>query len=554
MAGRIDARALKSALHDGGEIALLDAREEVPFDARHLLMASCVPLSRLEMLVDEMVPRRSTRVVWCDDGDGLADRAASRMAALGWTDVSVLEGGIASWEAAGFRLYRGVHVPSKAFAEVVEHEAGTPWITAEQLKAMQDSGADIALFDSRSYEEYHDNSIPGAISVPGAELVHRFADMVPSPDTFVVVNCGGRTRSIIGAQSLIDAGVPNKVVSLQNGTQAWHLAGYQVLKGATAQPPAVSGAGRAASRAAAARVAARSGIRTIDMATLERWRAETERTLYVFDVRTPAEYAAGHVPGVKHIAGGQLVQETDRHAATWGARIVLVDDDGVRATMTAHWMQQMGWEVAVMTLDALGAARATGAHAPRVLGLDGASVTSIDAAALHARLQAGGAVVVDVDWSRGFIAGHIPGAWYAIRALSRGVRRSADDGGDRVHVVRRCARTACGSRVEWSCARPGAGAVRWHGGVGRRGVWAGTWCDAHGERTGGRTAACARTGRQRRGRDAGVSDVGDRAGEPDGNGRRPAVQGGGREAAMSTEHTPLPISTGARPSVSGYRT
>ena len=156
----IDARTLKAHLHDGGEIALLDAREEVPFDARHLLMAACVPLSRLEMLVDDMVPRRSTRVVWCDAGEGLAERAAARMAALGYTDVSVLAGGIAAWEAAGYRLYSGVHVPSKAFAEVVEHEAGTPWITAEQLKALLDSGADIALFDSRSYEEYHDNSIP----------------------------------------------------------------------------------------------------------------------------------------------------------------------------------------------------------------------------------------------------------------------------------------------------------------------------------------------------------------------------------------------------------
>ena len=240
MPEQIDARTLKTRLHDGGEIALLDAREEVPFDARHLLMAACVPLSRLEMLVDDMVPRRSTRVVWCDGGEGLAERAASRMAALGYTDVSVLAGGVGAWEAAGYRVYSGVHVPSKAFAEVVEHEAGTPWIDAEQLKALLDSGADIALFDSRSYEEYHDNSIPGAISVPGAELVYRFADLVPSPDTTVIVNCGGRTRSIIGAQSLIDAGVPNKVVSLKNGTQAWHLAGFQVLKGATAQPPAVS--------------------------------------------------------------------------------------------------------------------------------------------------------------------------------------------------------------------------------------------------------------------------------------------------------------------------
>ncbi len=417
MVRQIDAHVLKRHLHDGGEIALLDAREEVPFDARHLLMAACVPLSRLEMLVDEMVPRRSVRVVWCDDGEGLAERAASRMAALGYADVSVLRGGVAAWQAAGFRLYSGVHVPSKAFAEVVEHQAGTPWITAEQLKDLLDSRADIALFDSRSYDEYHDNSIPGAISVPGAELVYRFADLVPSPDTTVIVNCGGRTRSIIGAQSLIDAGVPNKVVSLQNGTQAWHLAGFQVLKGATAQPPAVSDAGRAAACAAAARVAQRFGIGTIDLATLERWRAAAAtRSLYVFDVRTPAEYAAGHVPGMQHVAGGQLVQETDRHAATWGARVVLVDDDGVRATMTAHWMQQMGWDIAVLSLDMRAVGTATGAYVPRVLGVDNMSVRSIDAAALHARLQAGTAVVVDLDWSRGFVAGHIPGAWYAIRA------------------------------------------------------------------------------------------------------------------------------------------
>jgi rhodanese-related sulfurtransferase len=416
MVNQLDARTLKARLHDGGEIALLDAREEVPFDARHLLMAACVPLSRMEMMVDDLVPRRSTRVVWCDDGEGLAERAASRMAALGYTDMAVLTGGIAAWEAAGYRLYSGVHVPSKAFAEVVEHEAGTPWITAGQLKALLDSEADIALFDSRSYEEYHDNSIPGAISVPGAELLYRFADLVPSPDTTVVVNCGGRTRSIIGAQSLIDAGVPNKVVSLQNGTQAWHLSGLQVLKGATAQPPAVSDTGRAAARAAAAGVARRSGIGTIDAATLQRWRTETARSLYVFDVRTPAEYAAGHVPGMKHIAGGQLVQETDRHAATWGARIVLVDDDGVRATMTAHWMQQMGWDVAVMTLDMRSVGTTTGPYVPRVLGLDDVSVPAIEAAALHARLQAASTVVVDLDWSRGFIAGHIPGAWFAIRA------------------------------------------------------------------------------------------------------------------------------------------
>ena len=410
------AAAVKAMLGDGQELALIDVREELTFSQNHLLWARNVPLSRMELRFARLVPRKTTRIVLCDDNDGLTARAADVLARAGYSDIAYLDGGVAAWEQAGFVTFSGVHVPSKAFGEFVEHDSGTPSVSAQELDALMLNGTKMVVLDSRPFDEYSRVSIPTGVNVPGAELVLRVHDIAPAPDTTIVVNCAGRTRSIIGAQSLINAGVPNKVVSLKNGTQAWHLAGYQVLKGATAQPPAVSDAGRAAARVAAARLAKRFGIRTIDKATLERWRAEASRTLYVFDVRTPAEYAAGHVPGMKHIAGGQLVQETDRHAATWGARVVLVDDDGVRATMTAHWMQQMGWDVAVMPLESFGAAREIGAYVPRVLGLEGVALQLIDAAALHARLQAGSAVVVDVDWSRSYLAGHIPGAWYAIRA------------------------------------------------------------------------------------------------------------------------------------------
>src|SRR5881227_1587720 len=260
-----------------GEIALLDAREEGVFARRHLLMASVVPLSRLEMLIDDLVPRRTTRVVWSDDGDGSALCAVERMHGFGYQNVAVLEGGIAAWEAAGYRVYSGVHVPSKAFAEVVEHEAGTPYVSAPELKALIDSGADIAIFDSRSYEEYHNNSIPTAISVPGAEIVYRFADLVPSVDTTVIVNCGGRTRSIIGAQALRNAGFRNKVMSLKDGTMAWHLAGFEVVHGATRRPPEVSERGRRAAIDAAAGIAKRTGILRIDKQMLAGWRAEADR-------------------------------------------------------------------------------------------------------------------------------------------------------------------------------------------------------------------------------------------------------------------------------------
>ena len=339
---------LRGRLHDGGEIAIVDAREEGSFHQRHLLMASCLPLARLELIAPaccRAAPRRSSSATMAAGG-GLAERAAARLIEGGWSDVSVLAGGVAAWEAAGFPVYSGVHVPSKAFAEVVEHEYATPWISAEELAQRQKQGGRLAIFDSRSYEEYHSNSIPGAVSVPGAELVYRFHELVPSPDTFVVVNCGGRTRSIIGAQALIDAGVPNRVVSLKDGTMAWHLAGLDVVNGATDRAPEVSAEGVAAARQRAEAVARRYGVPTIDRGMLAQWQGEAgQRTLYVLDVRDPAEYRAGHLPGSLMAPGGQLVQETDSWLGIWGARVVLVDDTGVRARMTASWLKRMGWEV-----------------------------------------------------------------------------------------------------------------------------------------------------------------------------------------------------------------
>lgn len=418
---RIDAKTLKDYLHDGGEIALLDAREEVPYDARHILMASCVPIGRLEIIIDALVPRRDVRVVWCDDGEGLAERAAERMHELAYTDISVLDGGIAAWEEAGYRIYNGVHVPSKAFAEVIEHEAGTPYISADELKSMMDDGTDMVLFDSRSYEEFHVNSIPGAISVPGAELVYRFKDMVPSPDTTVVVHCGGRTRSIIGAQALISAGFPNKVVSLMNGTQGWHLAGYDIIKGSTDKAPDVSAEGLAAAQEAAARVAKKFGIPTIDQASLSQWQKDSEGcSVYTLDVRTREEYEAGHLPGVKFIAGGQLIQETDRHLGVWGGRVLLIDDNGVRATMTASWLKQMGWDASVFVMDMNGELE-TGPYKPRVPGLADCDATFITPTALNDKLQASGTCVIDLGMSRQYFDGHIPGAWFMLRS------RLADD-------------------------------------------------------------------------------------------------------------------------------
>jgi rhodanese-related sulfurtransferase len=418
---RVKPAAVKAMLADGGELALVDVREELIFSQNHPLYARSIPLSRFELKFAGLVPRRGTRVVLLDDADGLAERAAAILERNGYTDVSVLDGGIAGWAAAGHELFSGVNVPSKAFGEAVEHESGTPSIDAGELERLIGSGTDMVVLDSRPFDEYSRVSIPTAINVPGAELVYRVHDIAPSPDTLVVVNCAGRTRSIIGAQSLINAGVPNKVVALRNGTMGWSLAGFTCDHGKNRRAPHVSSSGLAWAKAAAEGVAQRCGVARIDRAQLDAWRADSERTVYLLDVRDPDEYAAGHVAGAISAPGGQLVQATDQYVGTLGARLVLVDDAEVRAVMTASWLRQMGWkDVAVLVEKG----DETGWPAPPTLQSDVRPDLGIEAAELAALMAKDDASVIDLSPSREYLKRHIPGAWFAVRSrLDRALKK-----------------------------------------------------------------------------------------------------------------------------------
>lgn len=411
----VEAGELKAMLSDGEELALVDVREEGPFSDGHLLFAISVPLSKLEPRFAAVVPRRTARIVLVDADETLAHLAAAKLQQAGYANVSVLAGGQASWKSAGYEIFSGVNVPSKAFGEIVEHACETPRMEASEIKRLMDAGTDMVVLDSRPWPEYRNISIPTGIDCPGAELVYRINDVVRSPDTLVVVNCAGRTRSIIGAQSLINAGVPNRVVALKNGTMGWHLAGLQVDRGASRVAPDPSPEGIARAQEMAAEVGRRVGVRFIDEAELARWRAEPERTTFLLDVRTPEEFEAGHRADSRHAPGGQLVQATDTYVGIRGARIVLVDNDGVRATMTASWLVQMGWDAVVLPGGLQGRPLVAGPAPVEVLG-GMPDVREVSPAELQALLTSGKAIVVDIDTSLRYRAGHVPGAWFAVRS------------------------------------------------------------------------------------------------------------------------------------------
>ncbi|SER05590.1 Rhodanese-related sulfurtransferase [Azotobacter beijerinckii] len=405
---------IRAALLAREELALLDVREEAPFAEGHPLFAANIPLSRLEIEVYARVPRRSTPVTVYDDGEGLAERAAERLLALGYNDVALLEGGLAGWREAGGELFIDVNVPSKAFGELVEAERHTPSLAAEEVKALLDEKADVVVLDARRFDEYQTMSIPGGISVPGAELVLRVRELAPNPQTRVIVNCAGRTRSLIGTQSLVNAGIPNAVAALRNGTIGWTLAGQQLEHGQSRKFPEVSAENRALAAASARAVADKAGVGRAALADLARWREEASRTTYLFDVRTPEEYEAGHLPGARSTPGGQLVQETDHFASVRGARLVLADDDGVRANMSASWLAQMGWEVHV--LDGLGAAEFAERGGWSAPVPPAPQSEDIAPEALQTWLAEGDTRVLDFTTSANYVKRHIPGAWWALRA------------------------------------------------------------------------------------------------------------------------------------------
>lgn len=413
MTGRVDAATLKAWLSDGGEIALVDVREHGQHGEGHPFLAVSLPYSRLELGLPALVPNATVRLVLCDGGDGVAERAARRAEALGYSGVHILSGGVEAWRAAGCTLYAGVNVPSKAFGELVETARHTPHVTAGELKAMQEAGEDLAILDGRTFAEYQRMSIPNGVSCPNGELALRIGGLVPDPETKIVVNCAGRTRSIVGAQTLIDLGIPNPVYALENGTQGWFLAGLQLDHGASrrheGRPAAI---GLDALQARVRTLAESRGVAFVSPGEVAAWLADGSRTTYLLDVRTQEEFAAAPVPGFAHAPGGQLVQATDHWIGTRGARVVLLDDEEVRAPMTAQWLRQLGHEACVLEGGSTAAATLAG---PRSAVPQLADPAPMAPAELAQRLRGGGVRLLDLRPSMSYRKQHIDGAAWAIR-------------------------------------------------------------------------------------------------------------------------------------------
>jgi rhodanese-related sulfurtransferase len=340
-------------LADGKELAVLDIRNAEDVGYASPLFATNLPADRLAEEIGRFIPRKLVRTVLIDDGAGAARRSAADLEAQGWAHVVALEGGIPAWVAKhGKDGGPTFDTPGVDFTLAIQREKGTPAITAVELDRLRREGGDVIIIDTRTIPEFARDHVPGAVAVPGAELLLRFKDVVPSAQTRVVVSCAGLPRAILGAQTLIDARVPNAVSFLHDGTKAWTAAGLELETGTTKAYPDASAEAREFAQVAISNLAADDRIQQIDLRTARLWSQDQGRTTYLLDVRTPGEFAHSHLEGSLSSEGGQLLGVAYRTISVRGARVVLIDDTlGIRARTVAHWLQRRGYELAILLVD-----------------------------------------------------------------------------------------------------------------------------------------------------------------------------------------------------------
>jgi rhodanese-related sulfurtransferase len=423
MVERLSPQALKQLLEGSTQFAVIDVREAGEYNSSHIPGACLIARRQLEFLIHQAVPFKGAHVVLCDDDGRRAQLAAVTLERLGYTRVSILEGGINRWVTQGYATEWGSNVPSKDFGEKVEVVHHVPEIDAAELHERLQRGDKLVILDTRTPEEYRRFCIPGGRSVPGGELPLRITDITKNldKDTTIIVNCAGRTRSIIGTRVLQRMGVSN-VYGLKNGTSGWVLAGHQLETGADrVQLPDPSPEAVAAAEDYAAKLAAEDGVRYLDITALQSMMERCQReTVYFIDVRTAEEYAAGHIPGFRWFPGGQAVQRADDVAVVKNSPIVFACDGRARATYAASWYRQMGFQE-VYAVDGGTAAWAADGRAlekgrPEELPAGYAdahrTVTLVSPQELHTSQPA---AVIFVDTSQDFARGHVPGARWVPR-------------------------------------------------------------------------------------------------------------------------------------------
>ena len=346
---KITPETVRSWISDKEEVAFIDVREIGQHTNGHPFFSISIPYSLFEFNIKILVPNKQTRVILIDNNNGISDLVYNIAHQMGYSNISIIEGGVEEWVSAGYKLFDGINVPSKSFGELIEKYFHTPSITAKELAQKQKNNENYIVIDGRPFLEYNKMSIPKSICCPNAELFYRVSSYIKDINTEIIINCAGRTRSIIGAQTLIDFGIKNKVKALENGTQGWFLSelslDHNKNKYLEVLPNDLE------MQQLQNKVLKLTNDLNIDLINLKKAQEliiDKKKSTFIFDVTTSKTISI--TPSIiMNVPGGQLIQATDKYIGVWKATVILVDDgDLIRAGTTSFWLKKMGYEVYIL--------------------------------------------------------------------------------------------------------------------------------------------------------------------------------------------------------------
>ena len=420
MNARISCAELARLMESNERFAVFDVRERGEYNQCQIPNATSLPRSQIEFRIAQLVPDLKVRLIIYDEGGARAPLALSTLVRLGYEHVAILDGGLSAWQSHGRLTSSGVNVPSKAFGERVHHERNVPDLAPEELKSLQDRSTDLIILDVRTPEEYARFCIPGGINVPGGDLILWAEELKQRKATNVIVNCAGRTRSIIGAAALRRLGVGN-VRALRNGTMGWVLAGFELEDKPERTPPPAPATDAEAATAVARRIAEEESIPWISALELSR-RLQTKTIDYMIDVRSQGEFAGGHVPESINVPGGQAVQRADDFIAVRNGQIVFISNESARAVMAAYWYRHMGFSHLAALQGGLrgwvesGGILEKGSIRNEPLSFEAARrATRLDPRGVEVKTRDQSVLLLDVGTSLDFETSHIPGAKWISR-------------------------------------------------------------------------------------------------------------------------------------------
>ena len=346
---KITPETVRSWISDKEEVAFIDVREIGQHTNGHPFFSISIPYSLFEFNIKILVPNKQTRVILIDNNNGISDLVYNIAHQMGYSNISIIEGGVEEWVSAGYKLFDGINVPSKSFGELIEKYFHTPSITAKELAQKQKNNENYIVIDGRPFLEYNKMSIPKSICCPNAELFYRVSSYIKDINTEIIINCAGRTRSIIGAQTLIDFGIKNKVKALENGTQGWFLSELSLEHNKNKyleflpNDPEIQQLQKKVLK-----LTNDLNIELIDLKKAQQLIIDKKKSTFIFDVTTSK--TINITPGIiMNVPGGQLIQATDKYIGVWKATVILVDDgDLIRAGTTSFWLKKMGYEVYIL--------------------------------------------------------------------------------------------------------------------------------------------------------------------------------------------------------------